>query len=129
MLVRNQIPEDLVLNGDPNLLRVVYDNVLSNAVRYGQEGGDIVLGAQQRADEVILTVRNDGEGIPPEKMALLFKKFSRLDSSEHAGKRGTGLGLYICREIVEKHGGEMWAESQVGKWAEFVFTVPRQAKT
>ena len=124
MSVRNRIPEDLVLNGDPNLLRVVYDNLLSNAVRYGREGGDIVLGARERADKVVLTVRNDGEGIPPEKMAMLFKKFSRLNGPEHAGKRGTGLGLYICREIVEKHGGEMWAESQVGEWAEFALTIP-----
>ncbi len=125
MAVQDQIPEGLVLNADANLLRIVYDNLLSNAVRYGREGGNIVLDAKERADEVILTVRNDGQGIPPYKMPMLFQKFSRLDGSEHAGKRGTGLGLYICREIVEKHGGEMWAESQVGDWAEFHFTIPK----
>lgn len=125
MVVGDQIPEGLVLSADANLLRIVYDNLLSNAVRYGREGGTIVLDAKERADEVILTVRNDGQGIPPDKMPMLFQKFSRLDSSEHAGKRGTGLGLYICREIVEKHGGEMWAESQVGDWVKFLFTIPK----
>ena len=102
-----------------------YDNLLSNAVKYGREGGAIVLDAQENEDKVTLSVRNDSEGIPPEKMAVLFKKFSRLDSPEYAGKRGTGLGLYICKEIVEKQGGEIWADSQVGEWVKFSFTLPK----
>ncbi len=124
IVVENRIPEDMVLHADGNLLRVVYDNLLSNAIKYGREGGAIVLDAQRSNGQVTLSVRNDGEGIPPEKMSLLFKKFSRLDSPEYAGKKGTGLGLYICREVVEKHGGEIWADSKVGEWVKFSFTLP-----
>jgi len=125
MVVENRIPESMVLHADGNLFRIVYDNLLSNAVKYGRAGGAIVLDAQESEDKVTLSVRNDSEGIPPEKMAVLFKKFSRLDSPEYAGKRGTGLGLYICKEIVEKQGGEIWADSQVGEWVKFSFTLPK----
>jgi signal transduction histidine kinase len=70
-------------------------------------------------------VLNDSAGIPSEKIPLLFKKFSRLDDPEYAGKKGTGLGLFICKEIIEKHGGEIWADSQIGKWVKFSFTLPK----
>jgi signal transduction histidine kinase len=125
MDVDNHVPEDLVLHADADLLRIVYDNLLSNAIKYGREGGTVRLDAQQQLDKVVLSVRNEGEGIPPDKMDMLFKKFSRLDIPEFAGKRGTGLGLYICKEIVEKQGGEIWADSQIGRWVKFSFTLPK----
>jgi signal transduction histidine kinase len=115
MVLENHISEDMVLNVDGNLLRIVYDNLLSNAIKYGREGGAIELDARESDSQVTLSVRNDGEGIPPEKMSLLFKKFSRLDSPEYAKKKGTGLGLYICKEVVEKQGGEIRADSKVGE--------------
>jgi signal transduction histidine kinase len=126
MVVENRISEDMLLNADSNLLRIVYDNLLSNAIKYGQEGGAVVLDAQRSDGQVTLSVRNDSEGIPPEKMSLLFKKFSRLGSPEHASKKGTGLGLYICREIIEKQGGEIWADSKMGEWVRFSFTLPNE---
>ena len=124
MVLENHISEDMVLNADGNLLRIVYDNLLSNAIKYGREGGAIELDARESDSQVTLSVRNDGEGIPPEKMSLLFKKFSRLDSPEYAKKKGTGLGLYICKEVVEKQGGEIKADSKVGEWVKFSFTLP-----
>lgn len=125
MQVENRIPQDLKVNADPTLLRVVYDDLLSNAVKYGREGGGILLEAQETDDTLTLSVRNDGEGIPPEKKGQLFQRFSRLDTTPAAsGKKGTGLGLYICKEIVEKHGGQIWADSKVGEWAKFSFTLP-----
>jgi two-component system NtrC family sensor kinase len=127
MMVENRIPDNLVLVADGDLLRIVYNNLLTNALKYGREGGRIVLVAREEADTLILTVRNDSEGIPPDKMSMLFKKFSRLDTPEYAGKRGTGLGLYICREIVEKHGGTIWADSKAGECVEFSFALPRTA--
>ncbi len=124
MVVENRIPQTLVINADPTLLRIVYDDLLSNAVKYGREGGTIVLEAEESDDYVTLSVRNDGEGIPPEKKSQLFKRFSRLDTPGATGKKGTGLGLYICKEIVEKHGGRIWADSKSGEWAKFSFTLP-----
>jgi len=124
MTLENEIPPTLELNADRDLLRIVYDNLLSNAIKYGREGGKIVLTARANDGTVTLSVWNEGDGIPEDKMNLLFKKFSRIPGTSSAGKKGTGLGLYICKEIVEKHGGKIWAESQVGAWTKFTFELP-----
>jgi len=128
MMIRNNIPAGLCVEADRDLLRIVYDNLLSNAVKYGREGGNVVLDAQESSDEVVLSVYNEGPGIPKDKMALLFKKFGRLDNPAFVGRTGTGLGLFICKEIVEKHGGRIWVESEEGKWAKFIFTLPNGTK-
>ncbi len=125
MAFDNHIPDDLTVSADPSMLRIVYDNLMANALKYGREGGTIALDAAESADRITLSITNDSEGIPPEKMPLLFKKFSRLDGPEYAGKKGTGLGLYICKEIITKHGGEIWVESKAGQWVRFSFTLPR----
>ncbi|HET92053.1 MAG TPA: HAMP domain-containing protein [Chloroflexi bacterium] len=125
MRVVDHIADDAEVYADGNLLRIVYDNLLSNAVKYGREGGQIILDAHVSNGQVVLSVQNDSDGIPPEKMGLLFKKFSRLDSPRYATKRGTGLGLYICKEIIEKHGGEIWADSKVGEWVKFSFSLSK----
>jgi len=128
MRVENHIPDSTVLCADSDLLRIVYDNLISNAIKYGRDGGTIMLDAFENRNMVTLSVRNDGQGISPEMMPKLFKKFSRLDSPEYAGKKGTGLGLYTCKEIVEKHGGEIWANSKLGEWVMFSFTIPKSNK-
>ena len=125
MTVENHIPDSTILCADSDLLRIVYDNLISNAIKYGREGGKIELDAYETNNMVNLSVRNEGEGIPAEMMPKLFKKFSRLDNPEYAGKKGTGLGLYTCKEIVEKHGGEIWANSKLGEWVMFSFTIPK----
>jgi len=125
MTFDNHIPDALTVSADPSMLRIVYDNLLANALKYGREGGTIALDAAESADRITLSITNDSEGIPPEKMPLLFKKFSRLDGPEYAGKKGTGLGLYICKEIIAKHGGEIWVDSKAGQWVRFSFTLPR----
>ena len=126
MVIENHIPANAELNADKNLLRIVYDNLLSNAVKYGEENGRIELNYTQDGREVVLNVRNEGKGIPKEKMSMLFKKFSRIDSPEYVGKKGTGLGLFICKEIIEKQGGKIWAESEQDRWVTFSFTLPKQ---
>ncbi len=127
MTVESTIPPGLALDADRDLLRIVYDNLLTNAVKYGREGGRILLEAQGGPDTFTLAVCNEGPGIPPDKLPMLFKKFGRLDTPEYAGKKGTGLGLYICKEIVERHGGRIWAESEEGRWTRFAFTLPQAA--
>jgi len=115
-----------VVYADAGLLKIVYCNLLSNAVKYGREGGTIRLGVQEDGQAVTLSVVNDSIGIAQEQMPMLFKKFSRLYNREYANQRGTGLGLYICREIVEKHRGAIWAESQMDAWVKFSFTLPKE---
>jgi len=128
MEVVDNLPDDLEVYADSDLLRVVYDNLLSNAIKYGDEGGIVELDGHLEDDRVTLSVYNEGQGIPPEQMPRLFKKFSRLDSPEHAKEKGTGLGLFICREIIEEHGGRIWADSEEGEWVRFSFTLPDQSR-
>ncbi len=125
MVVENCVSAELALNVDSDLLRIVYDNLLSNAIKYGRQSGTIRLDVQENTDHVTLSVRNDGRGISPERMSMLFKKFRRLDTPGYAGEKGSGLGLYICKEIIEKMGGEIWADSKEGEWVKFSFRLPR----
>ena len=123
--VENLIPETTEFYADRDLLRIVYDNLLSNAIKYGAENGKIRLSVEENKSWTILSVYNEGQGIPKDRIAKLFKKFSRVDTPGFAGKKGTGLGLYICKEIIEKHGGMIRVDSQEGKWAKFIFSLPK----
>ncbi len=125
MRVTDETGKDTAVFADKNMVREVFENLISNAYKYGREGGMIRIVSKPSNNHVEFRVRNDGEGIPPERMGELFKKFSRLEESETAKKqKGTGLGLFITRNIVEAHGGAIRAESEPGEWTEFIFTLP-----
>jgi len=117
--------QDLTLAGDPSLLRIVYSNLIGNAMKYGSQGARVVVAAEDKGEEMLLNVWNEGPGIPQGQLDRLFKKFSRIEGTEGAKKKGTGLGLFITKEIVEKHGGRIWAESREGEWADFRFVLPK----
>jgi len=123
MRVENGVPDGLVVAADRNLLRIVYQNLLHNAVKFGRRGGRIELGAETQPGRAVLTVRNEGPGIAPERLPELFRKFRHFDVDSEQGKQGTGVGLFIVRQIVEQHGGEIAAESEPGRSATFRFTL------
>ncbi|RPI29362.1 MAG: HAMP domain-containing protein [Acidobacteria bacterium] len=124
MTLESDVPELFALCCDPQAMRIVSENLLSNAVKYGKTGGSIHVSAMVCGDQAVFTVMNEGEGIARDKLDLLFRKFSRIDQPNTAGKKGTGLGLYICREIVEQHGGKISGESVAGKWTRFTVSLP-----
>ena len=108
---------------DPASLRQVLTNLIDNAVKY-TPGGPIEVRIRRRATEVWVSVSDRGPGIPPEKQARLFEPFARPAAEEGRQGKGLGLGLYICRGIVEAHGGRIWVESEVGVGSTFTFTLP-----
>jgi len=110
---------------DPVLLQIVFSNLIGNALKYGKEGGKIWIGFREEPLELLFYVKNEGRGIPADKLNLVFEKFARLEGELEHRRRGTGLGLFNAKEIVEKHGGRIWAESEEGKWANFLFTLPK----
>jgi hypothetical protein len=124
MAVRNDIAPDLVVQADPNMLNEVFENLLSNAVKYGREGGGIRVTGSSGSAGANFAVRNEGQGFTAEQKSRLFEKFSRLNGAAAPHARGTGLGLFITRKIVEAHGGRIEADSAPGQWAEFRFTIP-----
>ncbi len=120
------LPDDLPLVSiDADRVLQVLMNLLSNARKYSPDGGEIAVGARIADGTVAVSVRDHGLGLPPEAMPQLFEKFYRVDNSDRREISGTGLGLAICRQIVERQGGRIWAESDgLGRGSTFTFTVP-----
>ncbi len=111
------------LCGDGEKLSRVFDNLFRNAVSYSYPDTEIALTLKRTADRAVVTVRNSGRHIPPEKLSRLFEQFFRLDSSRTSATGGSGLGLAIAKEIVEKHGGSIRAESP-GESVRFTVELP-----
>jgi two-component system NtrC family sensor kinase len=117
------VKEDITIHADSSLLFMVLNNLVGNAVKYGVDGGIVEITAKQEESNVILSVYNDGRPIDENGLSRIFKRFSRLDSPETRKVRGTGLGLFISREIVEAHGGTISCEPRA-KGNAFIVRLP-----
>ena len=109
---------------DRDRLIQVLINLLGNAVRFSDPGDSVTLGAERVGTWIQVAVTDTGRGIPADKLDAIFKRFSQVDSSGIREKSGTGLGLAICRGLVERMGGQIWVESELGKGATFRFVLP-----
>ena len=115
-----------IINGDPNLLEIVVNNLVNNAIKYGKPSSKIEISIFEEDKNFIFSIYNEGVGISKDDIEnKLFKKFSRLKQQGTEGVKGSGLGLYICKKIIEKHNGKMWVESEVGKYVKFYFSLPK----
>lgn len=121
-MILERPPRPLLVNGDRDKLKQVLINLISNAAKFAPERSPITVTVEDLEDEIRVGVRDEGPGIGPEDKERLFKRFSRLDST--AAKPGSGLGLYLSRLIVERHGGKIWVDSKPGAGTTFYFTVP-----
>lgn len=117
------IAPQLVIEGNPEKLVRVFENVLRNAVSYSVEGGQVILAAYTKGDWVEVTVTNEGLEIPEEELSQIFQKFYRLDAARSTQTGGAGLGLAIAQEITQRHGGEIHCESN-GRFTTFVIQLP-----
>jgi signal transduction histidine kinase len=120
------VPDDFpVIRADSGRLRQVLHNLVSNALKYSPGGGTVTLRARERGrDQVIVEVIDEGLGVPPDQASRLFQKFERVRSQDHLKIPGTGLGLYICKRIIEGHHGRIWVESEPGQGSTFAFMLP-----
>jgi signal transduction histidine kinase len=112
MIVTNNITAGIQISGDLDLLLIVANNLLGNAVKYGLEKGKITLKSEDHADKVQIEVYNDSRPIKEEEKEKLFKKFSRLEDSKEKKIKGTGLGLFLTKEIITQHGGDIWVRPE-----------------
>jgi PAS domain S-box-containing protein len=119
--IPSTIPE---LEADEKRIRQVVINLLGNAIKFSNENGKIAIRVEISDDNVITSVSDRGIGIPPEAIPHLFDRFYQVDGSMTRTSGGSGLGLYISAQIVEAHGGRIWAESEMGKGSTFSFTLP-----
>lgn len=110
--------------GDKNMLKTIIRNLLTNAIKFTKRGGEVSLNIEIIGNEAIVSISDNGIGIGEENIKNIWDtlRSNRLDGTE--GEKGTGLGLAICKEFVEKHGGRIWVESEIGKGSDFKFTLP-----
>jgi PAS domain S-box-containing protein len=108
----------------PDSIIQTLTNLLSNAIKFSPSNTTITLTAQPQSDHVLFQVKDQGRGIPVDKLEAIFGRFQQVDASDSRSKGGTGLGLAICQSIVQQHGGRIWAESTLGEGSSFYFTLP-----
>ncbi|MEJ2287088.1 MAG: HAMP domain-containing sensor histidine kinase [Deinococcales bacterium] len=116
-------PEAESLQADPKLLRRVLANLMANAIKHTRRGGYIDFRAWRQDADFVLSVRDDGEGIPEADQKRVFNAFEQSRHTVH-DRYDTGMGLTFCKLAVEKHGGRIWVESKVGRGSTFFFTIP-----
>ena len=110
---------------DPDRILQTLTNLISNAIKFSTAGTEIHLRSRRGdANEAVIQVRDQGRGIPEDKLESIFERFHQVDASDSRTMGGTGLGLAICRSIVAQHGGRIWATSTIGKGSTFHFTLP-----
>ena len=124
MGLENHISSDLLANADADRVEQVIFNLIDNAIKYGRAGGHIRIAAKSLAEELQISVQDDGPGIPPDACDRIFERFYRVDRARSRDQGGTGLGLAIVKHIVQAHGGKVWVESTLGAGAKFFFTLP-----
>jgi PAS domain S-box-containing protein len=117
-------PTEGAVYADRDRLLQVLTNLLSNAIKFSHPDGSVWLTAEVWDDVVRFTVRDEGRGVPADKLESIFERFRQVDSSDSRDKGGTGLGLAICRTIIEQHGGTVWAESSLGIGSSFIVELP-----
>jgi len=119
--IQVKIPPDLHIYADKNALHDIFINLLSNAFKFTDDGGQVLVIASQRDQLILLEIKDTGVGIPEDKLQMIFDEFYQVEGGKHGG---TGLGLAIAKRLVEEHGGSIWVESQMGKGSTFYFTIP-----
>jgi signal transduction histidine kinase len=122
----NQINESTVVSADRNMLESVLQNLIYNAIKFTNQRGQIILSDSLKDDNFIaISVKDSGVGIKKENIHKLFKIDIKHSSIGTADELGTGLGLILCKDMIEKNGGQIWVDSEIGKGTTFTFTLPK----
>lgn len=121
----NRVPETAIGYADSNTINLVIRNLLTNAIKFTNDGGEIVVASEEKNNEIIVSVSDNGIGMTADIQHKLFDKINPYSTRGTANEKGTGLGLILCKEFVEKNGGRIWVESKIDKGSTFWFTIPK----
>ncbi|MFC2085272.1 ATP-binding protein [Bacteroidota bacterium] len=122
--LKNKLPEDIEGFADPDMIRTVLRNLLSNAINFTKKDGIITINFEKTGKEIVIKVLDTGVGIKQENLTKLFRIEEKYIGINTEGEKGTGLGLILCKEFIEKNKGRIWALSSPGKGSTFMFTIP-----
>ena len=125
----NHVKTDVYAYYDKERISQILSNLIKNAFRATAKKGKIDIFVEDLSDEVKVSVKDNGIGLPNDALDKIFKKFYQVDTSSTRERGGSGLGLSICKGIVEAHGGRIWVESELGKGATFFFTLEKIEKS
>lgn len=121
----NNIPESAIGFADSNTVNLVIRNLMTNAIKFTNDGGEVLIEAKEAPREWLISVHDNGIGITPEVQRILFDKTAPYTTRGTANEKGTGLGLILCKEFIEKNGGKIWVQSSEGMGSTFWFTLPK----
>jgi len=122
--INYKVADEIIIYADPDMLKTVLRNLVSNAIKFTNNNGSINIKTGHTDSILTISVSDNGIGIGPDNLTKLFKNSEIFTTPGTANETGTGLGLLLCKEFVEKHGGKIWVESEFGKGSEFKFTLP-----
>ena len=123
-LVRDYPINSVWIEIDTDKMTQVIDNILNNAIKYSPDGGKITVSMKTTDDQMILSIKDQGLGIPKQDLPKIFDRFYRVDRARSRAQGGTGLGLAIAKEIIKQHNGFIWAKSEYGKGSTFTIVLP-----
>ena len=126
--IHRDLPRNMLAFIDKAMISTILRNLISNAVKFTRPGGRIVISAELKNAELIIAVCDNGVGIKKESIEKLFRIDENHSTLGTQNEKGTGLGLILCKEFIEKHGGKIWVESEVGKGSAFYFTIPKNSE-
>jgi signal transduction histidine kinase len=124
IIIKNNSPKGLFVEIDALLISELFDNLITNAIKYSPNGGTVSIESIKKEDNIIVSIKDEGIGLDEEQIKYIFDEFYKTDSSRH-DLDSSGLGLTICKRIIERHDGEIWADSEgLGKGSTFYFKIP-----
>jgi signal transduction histidine kinase len=115
----------MLVFADKAMISTILRNLISNAIKFTYPGGKIVISSDKKPDELMISISDNGIGIKKEVIDKLFRIDETYIAPGTQEEKGTGLGLILCKEFIEKHGGKIWVESEVDKGSTFYFTIPK----
>lgn len=122
----NNVPRNTIGFADSNTVNLVIRNLMTNAIKFTNDGGEVIIGVEEKDAEWLMTITDNGVGMNDDVIKILFDKTAPYTTRGTANEKGTGLGLILCKEFVEKNGGRIYVESEVGKGSKFSFTLPKK---
>ena len=128
LAISRMLPPNAPVCADKAMISTVLRNLISNAIKFTRPGGEIVISAMEKKDKVTVTITDTGVGIPAAMVEKLFRIDENFSTLGTQNEKGTGLGLILCKDFIEKHGGKIWVESEEGKGSSFYFTLPTTIK-